>query len=242
MVPYITSKLTPFIYNDFMRPIIGQQKSAFDVRDVMDNQKILLLKLSKGKIGDLNAYLIGMVLVGKILMAALARGDQAKEERKDFYLYIDEFQNFLTESISAILSEARKYGLDLIIAHQFIGQLEETPEIRDAIFGNVGTMCVNRVGVEDAEFLAKEFAPVFTEYDLVNVERFTFNMKLLIDNQVSRPFNMSPIMARRPDDKKLANMIRDLSRYKYGRQRALVDAEIKDRGESTLAGIEGDKI
>ncbi len=242
MVPYITSKLTPFIYNDYMRPIIGQQKSAFDIRDVMDNQKILLLKLSKGKIGDLNAYLIGMVLVGKILMAALARGDQEAGERKDFYLYIDEFQNFLTESISSILSEARKYGLDLIIAHQFIGQLEETKEIRDAIFGNVGTMCVNRVGVEDAEFLAKEFAPVFTEYDLVNVERFTFNMKLLIDNQVSRPFNMSPIQARRPESKKLANMIRDLSRYKYGRKRTLVEAEIQDRRESTLAQIDGDTL
>jgi len=242
MVPYITSKLTPFIYNDYMRPIIGQQKSAFDIRDVMDNQKILLLKLSKGKIGDLNAYLIGMVLVGKILMAALARGDQVKEDRKDFFLYIDEFQNFLTESISSILSEARKYGLDLIIAHQFIGQLEETKEIRDAIFGNVGTMCVNRVGVEDAEFLAKEFAPVFTEYDLVNVERFTFNMKLLIDNQVSRPFNMAPIQARRPENKKLATMIRELSRYKYGRKRSLIEAEIQDRRESTLAGIEGDEL
>jgi len=242
MVPYITSKLTPFIYNDYMRPIIGQQKSAFNIRDVMDNQKILLLKLSKGKIGDLNAYLIGMVLVGKILMAALARGDQSKEDRKDFYLYIDEFQNFLTDSISSILSEARKYGLDLIIAHQFIGQLEETAEIRDAIFGNVGTMCVNRVGIEDAEYLAKEFSPVFTEYDLVNVERFTFNVKLLIDNQASRPFNMSPIVARRPDDKKLANMIRDLSRYKFGRKRSLVEAEILDRRESTLAQIEGGEL
>jgi len=237
MVPYITSKLTPFIYNDYMRPIIGQQKSAFNVREVMDDQKILLLKLSKGKIGDMNAYLIGMVLVGKILMAALARGDMEKGERKDFYLYIDEFQNFLTESISAILSEARKYGLDLIIAHQFIGQLEEMPEIRDAIFGNVGTLCVNRVGVEDAEFLAKEFAPVFTDYDLVNVERFTFNMKLLIDNQASRPFNMQPIQARRPPTRELANMIRELSRYKYGRKRELVEAEIKERREASLEDL-----
>ena len=174
MVPYITSKLTPFIYNDYMRPIIGQQKSCFDVREVMDGQKILLLKLSKGKIGDLNAYLIGMVLVGKILMAALARGDiKDKSQRKDFYLYIDEFQNFLTDSISAILSEARKYALDLIVAHQFIGQLEGKGgdnTIRDAIFGNVGSMFINRIGVEDAEFLAKEMAPVFTEFDLVNVE------------------------------------------------------------------------
>jgi len=239
MVPYITSKLTPFIYNDYMRPIIGQQKSAFNVREVMDSQKILLLKLSKGKIGDLNAYLIGMVLVGKILFAALGRTDMNPADRKDFYLYIDEFQNFLTDSIGAILSEARKYGLDLIIAHQFIGQLSGSPteeKIRDAIFGNVGSLFVNRVGIEDAEFLAKEFAPVFTEYDLVNVEAFTFNAKLLIDNQASKPFNFQPIRAERPPTKELANMIKELSRYKYGRKRALIEAEIQERRDSsTLA-------
>lgn len=237
MVPYITSKLTPFIYNDYMRPIIGQQKSAFNVRDVMDGQKILLLKLSKGKIGDLNAYLIGMVLVGKILMAALARGDMEAKDRKDFYLYIDEFQNFLTDSISAILSEARKYGLDLIIAHQFIGQLTQKGgdnTIRDAIFGNVGSMFINRVGVEDAEFLAKEMAPVFTEYDLVNIEAFTFNCKILIDNQASRPFNFNPMRVRRPKTKELANMVKELSRYKYGRKRELVEAEIAERREATI--------
>lgn len=237
MVPYITSKLTPFIYNDYMRPIIGQQKSAFNVREVMDSGKILLLKLSKGKIGDMNAYLIGMVLVGKILMASLARGDMDAAERKDFYLYIDEFQNFLTDSISAILSEARKYGLNLIIAHQFIGQLTGKGNdtiIRDAIFGNVGSMFINRIGVEDAEFLAKEMAPVFTEYDLVNVEAFTFNCKLLIDNQASRPFNFHPGRARRPETKELANMVRELSRYKYGRKRELIEAEILERRESTI--------
>ncbi len=235
MVPYITSKLTPFIYNDYMRPIIGQQKSAFNVRDVMDGQKILLLKLSKGKIGDLNAYLIGMVLVGKILMAALARGDMPASDRKDFYLYIDEFQNFLTDSISAILSEARKYGLNLIIAHQFIGQLEGKggdTVIRDAIFGNVGTMVAFRIGVEDAEFLAKEFAPVFSTYDLVNVEAFTCNIKMLIDNTASRPFNMKPLMPQRPSKKDLPAMIRELSRYKFGRKRALVEAEILERRDA----------
>lgn len=243
MVPYITSKLTPFIYNDYMRPIIGQQKSAFNVRDVMDGQKILLLKLSKGKIGDLNAYLIGMVLVGKILMAALARGDMEASERKDFYLYIDEFQNFLTDSISAILSEARKYGLNLIIAHQFIGQLEGKggdTVIRDAIFGNVGTMVAFRIGVEDAEFLAKEFAPVFSTYDLVNVEAYTCNIKMLIDNTASRPFNMKPVMPQRPSKKELSGMIRELSRYKYGRKRALVEAEILERRDATTAAMTGE--
>jgi len=241
MVPYITSKLTPFISNDYLRPIIGQQTSAFNVREVMDSQKILLLKLSKGKIGDLNAYLIGMVLVGKILMAALARGDMPASERKDFYLYIDEFQNFLTDSISAILSEARKYGLDLVVAHQFIGQLTGKGgdnTIRDAIFGNVGSMFVNRIGVEDAEFLAKEFTPVFTEYDLVNVEAFSFNAKILIDNQASRPFNFKPVQAQRPPTKELSNMIRELSRYKYGRKKELIEAEILERQRASESDLD----
>ncbi len=237
MVPYITSKLTPFIYNDYMKPIIGQQQSAFTLRDVMDGRKILLLKLSKGKIGDLNAYLIGMVLVGKILMAALSRGDLAAADRKDFYLYIDEFQNFLTDSISAILSEARKYGLDLVIAHQFVGQLEGKAGdtvIRDAIFGNVGSMFVNRVGVEDAEFLAKEFAPTFTQYDLVNVESFTFNAKILIDNQASKPFNFRPLQARKPADKTVAEQIRELSRLRFGRDREIVMEEIALRTKNVV--------
>ncbi|MBI4139026.1 type IV secretion system DNA-binding domain-containing protein [Candidatus Uhrbacteria bacterium] len=231
MVPYITSKLTPFISNDVMRPIIGQQKSAFNVRQVMDEGKILLLNLSKGKLGDINAYLIGMVLVGKILMAALSRTDMEPEKRKDFYLYIDEFQNFLTDSISAILSEARKYGLDLVIAHQFIGQLAQKGDtlIRDAIFGNVGSMMAFRVGPDDAEFLEKEFAPVFGQYDLINVEAFTCNAKILIDNTATRPFNMKPYRAIPGPDKELPAMIRELSRYKYGRKRALVEAEIQER-------------
>lgn len=234
MVPYITSKLTPFISNDIMRPIIGQQKSAFNVRQAMDEGKILLLNLSKGKLGDINAYLIGMVLVGKILMASLSRADMDAAERKDFYLYIDEFQNFLTDSISAILSEARKYGLDLVIAHQFIGQLTQKGDtlIRDAIFGNVGSMMSFRVGPDDAEFLEKEFAPVFNQYDLINVEAFTCNAKILIDNTASRPFNMKPYRAMPPEDKELPAMIRELSRYKYGRKRQLVEAEIQERASA----------
>jgi hypothetical protein len=232
MVPYITSKLTPFIANDIMRPIIGQQNSAFNVRQTMDEGKILLLNLSKGKLGDLNAYLIGMVLVGKILMAALSRTDMEPSKRKDFFLYIDEFQNFLTDSISAILSEARKYGLDLTVAHQFIGQLTEkggSTTIRDAIFGNVGSMAAFRIGTDDAEFLSKEFAPAFGEYDLINVEAFTCNAKILIDNTASRPFNMHPIRPEPPKNKELSDMIRELSRYKYGRRRDLIEAEILER-------------
>lgn len=233
MVPYITSKLATFIYNDYMRPIIGQQKSAFNFYDAMNEQKILLVKLSKGKIGDMNAYLLGMIVVGKILDAALKRSEIPAEERKDFYLYIDEFQNFLTDSISVILSEARKYGLNLVIAHQFIGQLvvgaNRDTKIRDSIFGNVGTIIAFRVGVEDAEFLEKEFLPVFSLYDLVNVEAFTCNLKLLIDNTASRPFNLKPVMPDRPKNKELARMIHELSRYKYGRKRELVEAEMRER-------------
>ncbi|MCR4278712.1 MAG: type IV secretion system DNA-binding domain-containing protein [bacterium] len=231
MVPYITSKLTPFISNDIMRPIIGQQKSAFNIREAMDSQKILLLNLSKGKLGDLNAYLIGMVLVGKILMSALSRTDMKKEDRKDFFLYIDEFQNFLTDSISAILSEARKYGLDLIIAHQFIGQLTESGDstIRDAIFGNVGSMFAFRVGPDDAEFLEKEFAPVFRAHDLINVEAYTCNAKILIDNTATRPFNMKPYRPTSIGDAELPEMIKQLSRYTYGRNRNLVESEIQER-------------
>jgi len=241
MVPYITSKLTPFISNDIMRPIIGQQNSAFNVRKAMDEGKILLLNLSKGKLGDINAYLIGMILVGKILMSALSRTDMDPSKRKDFYLYIDEFQNFLTDSISSILSEARKYGLCLIVAHQYIGQLVKNndTQIRDAIFGNVGTKCVFRVGTEDAEFLEKEFAPTFNMYDLQNVEGLHCLTRLLIDNTVSKPFKMKLNFAPRPGDneRELAAMIRELSRYTFGRKRELVEAEIRER---ILAAEEGE--
>ncbi len=235
MVPYITSKLASFIYNDYMRPIVGQQKSAFNLFDAMNEQKIILMKLSKGKIGDLNAYLLGMIMVGKILDAALKRGDMDPKDRKDFYLYIDEFQNFLTDSISVILSEARKYALNLVIAHQFIGQLttgaSKDTSIRDAIFGNVGSMFAFRIGSEDADFLEKEFAPVFTAYDLINVEAFTCNAKLLIDNTASRPFNMAPQMVRKgtPQEKQRADLIRQLSRQKYGQKRSVVEADIAKR-------------
>jgi len=232
IVPYITSKLTTFISNDMMRPIIGQQKSAFNVREIMDKQKILLVDLPKGTVGEMNAYLLGMILVGKILMAALSRTDMSQEDRKDFYLYIDEFQNFTTNSICQILSEARKYALNLIIAHQYIGQLSkgQDTEIKDAVFGNVGTSIAFKVGVEDSEFLVKEFAPVFNEYDLVNIDKGTAYIKLLVDNSPTRPFSLKtiwPILGiKRPE---IANKIRSLSRLKYGQNAKLVEAEISRR-------------
>jgi len=240
VVPYITSKLTQFVSNEMMRLVIGQQKSAFNFRKVMDEGKILLVKLSKGKIGDMNAYLLGMVLVGRILMAALSRTDMPKEQRKDFYLYIDEFQNFTTDSIAIILSEARKYMLNLIIANQFLGQLVKGQDtrIKDAVFGNVGTMVSFRIGVEDAEFMAKQFAPVFGAYDLINIPKFNCYIKLLIENSVSRAFNMkTPVLD--PGDPEIAKAIIELSRLKYGRNKNLIEEEIKERVNKVEKEMEG---
>ncbi|PJA94136.1 MAG: hypothetical protein CO133_00550, partial [Candidatus Komeilibacteria bacterium CG_4_9_14_3_um_filter_37_5] len=169
MVPYITSKLTPFIANDIMRPIISQQKSSIDFKQIMNEGKILIVNLSKGKLGDINSSLLGMIVVGKLLLTTLSRVDIPEEKRKDFYLYIDEFQNFTTDSIAVILSEARKYKLNLAVAHQYLGQLvkNNNTSIRDAVFGNAGTMVAFRIGVEDAEIFAKQFAPTFDEFDVV---------------------------------------------------------------------------
>lgn len=234
VVPYVTSKLTQFISNDTMRPIIAQQESAFNMRDIMDKRKILLIDLPKGAVGQMNAYLLGMIMVGKILMAALSRTDIPKERRKNFYLYIDEFQNFTTNSITQILSEARKYGLGLIIAHQYIGQMvvNKDTAIKDAVFGNVGTMALFRIGSEDAEFMEKEFSPVFNQFDLINIEMFTTYVKLLINNTASRPFSLRspwPIAGIERDG--IAHRIRSLSRLKYGRDRNIIEAEIMRRAK-----------
>lgn len=226
IAPYITSKLTTFISNDIMRPIISQQKSTFDFREVMDQKKILLVNLSKGKIGEINSHLLGMIIVGKLLMAALSRVDIDEKERKDFYLYIDEFQNFTTDSISQILAEARKYRLALIIAHQFIGQLSD--EISKAVFGNVGSLCAFRVGSEDAEFLEKQFAPEFDASDLINVANYQCFTKLLINNKTSPAFDMKTYPPTE-GSKDMREALKELSRYKYGRDRGIVEAEIKKR-------------
>ncbi|MEK7203296.1 MAG: DUF87 domain-containing protein [Patescibacteria group bacterium] len=233
VVPYITSKLTSFISNDTMRPIIAQQKSSFNLREVMDNKKILLVNLSKGLIGEMNAYLLGMILVGKILISALSRADIPQEKRKDFYLYIDEFQNFTTDSICSILSEARKYSLNLIIAHQYLGQLVKNQDtfIKNAVFGNVGTWILFKIGSEDAEAMVKEFAPIFNQYDLINIEKYTAYVKLLIDNTASRPFSMSTIwpMDNLVKNDNIAKQIKDLSRLKFGQDRNVIEAEILNR-------------
>ncbi len=234
MVPYIASKFDNFIANDIMRPIISQEKSAFNFREVMDNQRILLVNLSKGRLGDINSSLIGLIIVGKLLMAALSRTDTPEEKRKDFYLYIDEFQNVTTDSIATILSEARKYRLDLIITHQFIGQLKE--EIKKAVFGNVGSVVSFRIGSDDAEFMAKQYKPVFSEQDLLNIDNFNCYVKLLIRGQTSPPFSMKTY-APEKGDREIAAAIKEISRTKYGRPREEVEKEIIERHQKPIEVI-----
>lgn len=231
MVPYITSKLTTFISNDMMRPIIAQQKSTINFRKIMDTKKILLINLSKGKIGEINARLLGMVVVGKILMNALSRVDTPEDQRVDFYLYLDEFQNVTTNSIAQILSEARKYHLCLVLAHQFIAQLKE--EISKAVFGNVGSMMIFRVGPEDAEFLEKNFVPVFSKQDLVNVDNYNGFARILINNVLTKPFNVATYPPTK-GDQELANAFKELARLKYGRDRSIVEREILEKAKLKL--------
>lgn len=227
MLSYVISKLGRFISNEVVRNIIGQAHSSFDVREIMDQRKILLCNLSKGLLGDINSDLLGFVLVSKIQIAALGRADVSEEERTDFYLYLDEFQNFTTDSIATILSEARKYRLNLNLTHQFIEQLEE--RIREAVFGNVGTIISYRVGVKDAEFLVKQFQPVFSEYDLVNIERFSAVVRLLVNNTPQRPFSLRVSPPPTGGDVQGREHIRELSRQCYGRPRPAVEAEILQR-------------
>jgi len=238
MVPYITSKLTPFLSNDMMRPIISQQKSTIDFREIMDGQKILLINLSKGKIGEINSHLLGMIIVGKLLMAALGRVDMPEDQRKDFYMYIDEFQNVTTDSIAQILSEARKYRLGLILAHQFIGQLSEN--ISKAVFGNVGSIAAYRVGPEDADFLQKQFEPVFTSQDLINVDNYNYFGRLLLNGISTTPFNISaPFPTEGNQD--IVEPIKELSRLKYGRDRDVIEQEVVRRSIVAKAPEQPDK-
>ncbi|MEK9182193.1 MAG: TraM recognition domain-containing protein [Patescibacteria group bacterium] len=228
IVPYITSKFDIFLANDIMRPIIAQEKSSFNFREIMDNKKILLVNLAKGRLGDINANLIGLILVGKILMSALSRVDSLDKDLPPFYLYIDEFQNITTNSISTILSEARKYKLSLSMAHQFIAQLEEG--IKDSVFGNVGSMAVFRVGAEDAEFLEKQFAPVFTAKDLMNIDNRNAYLKMLSNGRPVRPFNIETITPSAGDKENIAKL-KELSYLKFGRDRASVEEEVAKKYE-----------
>lgn len=237
MIPYFAAKFGQFVTNTMMRNIIGQTKSAFDFAKVMQEGKILLMNLSKGSTGEINSRLLGLIIVQKIQMAALKREKLPKDQRRDFFLYIDEFQNYVTDSIQVILSEARKYRLSLNMAHQYLGQLEEGgtsskkgTNLKDAIFGNVGSMMAYKIGAQDAEFMGKEMAPVFSDQDLINIDKFKAVMKLSIDTQPSRPFSIIPLNPYTEEgDKEAAEAYKQLSRLKFGRDRDYVEREILRR-------------
>ena len=223
VAPYITSKFDVFLANDIMRPIVAQEKSAFDFRQIMDSKKIFLANLSKGRLGDRNTALLGLILVSKFLQAAFSRVD-TRETLPTYYLYIDEFQNFATPSISTILSEARKYKLSLTVAHQFIAQLEE--DIRDAVIGNVGTKIAMRIGTTDAEFLEKQFAPAFSAQDLENLPNRTGVAAVLVNGTPARPFTIETVNLPTFDYAGL-DELKELSYMTYGKPREEVEAEIR---------------
>lgn len=233
VLDYTVSKFGRFVTNKMIRNIIGQSQSSFDLREVMDNGKILIMNLSKGRIGDENSNFLGLILVPKILAAAMSRANIPMEERRDFYLYVDEFQNFATETFAEILAEARKYRLNLVVANQFIGQIGE--ELKNAVFGNVGTMIAYRVGVTDANFLQHEYAPIFSEADLVNVDIFNAYVKTIVNGEPMIPFSMNT----RPNFEKwktltnpqIGQAIRELSRLKYGRDVETVERQLTERAK-----------
>lgn len=226
IVPYIVSKFDVFTANDYMRPIIGQQVSTLNFREIMDTKKILLVNLAKGRIGEINANLIGMILVGKFLMAALSRVDDPTKSFPPFYLHMDEFQNITTNSISAILSEARKYKLGLTIAHQFIAQLDEG--IKDAVFGNVGSIVSFRVGQEDAAFLENQFQPTFTASDIMKIPNRNAYARILANGVPTKPFSIATMAPPVTDDSRVQRYIAH-STQRFGRPRDEVEAEIRAR-------------
>ncbi len=236
MLNYFTSKFGRFMTNDMMRNILGQTKSAFDFRDVMDNNKILICNLSKGLIGEINAFLLGMIIVSKIAMGAFSRQDIAEEERTPFFLYVDEFQNFITEVFATILSESRKYKLSLNITNQYIAQLDD--KIRDAVIGNAGTLIAFRIGAADAEFLVKEFDPLQID-DMTTIDKYNFYAKMLIDGAPTRPFNAQSNPPDKGENAKLGAAIAELSRLKFGKHKDIVDAEIRDRSKVDKIDLPG---
>ena len=230
----IQNKVGQFLSSSLVRNIISQTQSTINMRDIMDNKKIFIVNLAKGKIGEDYSALLGAMLITKIQLAAMGRADIPEEERKDFYLYVDEFQNFATESFAGILSEARKYRLNLIVAHQYIGQLEE--EVRDAIFGNVGTLISFRVGAADAEWLEKEYEPVFMMNDLVNLAKYDIYLKLMINGVTGDAFSASTLPPGDVVEKSNAEKIIKVSRERYSNKREVVEDKI-----SRWSGMEDDK-
>ena len=226
---WVVSKFGPFMSNTMMRNIMGQRKSGFNLRDVMDGNKILLVNLSKGKMGELNSKLLGMIFVMKFQVAAMSRADMPEEQRKDFSLFVDEFQNFATESFESILSEARKYRLNLVLGNQFMTQL--TDKIREAIIGNVGTVVSGRIGVTDAELMVKKFQPVFDAEDLTKLPNYQSIASVMINGMPSAPFSMSLLPPMTQTNPQLADAMKRLSATKYGFNRAVVEKEIFTRLE-----------
>lgn len=223
----IQNKVGQFISNPLIRNIIGQTVSTIDMRKVMDEGKILILNLSKGKIGEDNSALLGALLITKLQLAAMSRVDTPEEGRRDFFLYVDEFQNFATESFVNILSEARKYRLSLILAHQYIAQLTKPDErVRDAVFGNIGTIVVFRVGADDAEFLEREFAPEFTIGDLVDLTKYHIYLKLMVDGLTSRPFSAHTLPPIPKPKISYKEKIIKVSRERYGKSRRIIEEKI----------------
>ena len=234
MLGYFVSKFDHFVTDVTIRNIIGQSKSAFQFRDAMDNKKIVLINLAKGRLGEENASFLGLLLIPKILTAAMSRHNQPESKRTDFFLYVDEFQNFATTDFVQILSESRKFRLNLILANQYLEQIPKP--IRDAIFGNVGSLGSFRVGDEDAAFLEFHFKPVFSKYDLANNLVGNLYVKLLIDGAPSLPFSMAldwGEVTKIPRSDKIKQLITKLSRIRYGEDRTVVEQDIARRSHLT---------
>jgi hypothetical protein len=228
----ILNKVGQFVANSLIRNVIGQPKSSFSIRDAMDNKKILLINLSTGRVGETNASLMGSLMITAIQLAAMSRADMPEDDRTDFYLYVDEFQNFATESFKNILSEARKYHLNLTVAHQYIAQMEDSG-VREAIFGNVGTMITFRVGAEDADVLAKEFSPPFEVEDLVNLERQNLYIKMTVGGKAESAFSARTLTVHN-EETGYADEIIKKSREKYTRPKELVEREVVDWSDSGI--------
>jgi flagellar basal body-associated protein FliL len=248
MVPYITSKLAPFVQNDFIRPMIGQAQSAINFRRAMDNKKIILVKLEKGLIGETSGYLLGMVIIGQILLAGMGRNDGLKynedgttseiasSEREPFFVYIDEMQNFLFDAIPKALEEIRKYKIGFCLANQFVKQVisKGDERIKDSIMANTGSKFIFRCSPEDAEYLVKEFEPTLTASDLMNPERYTANTRILVNGEKTRPFNIAPVDLSPNTDSEMKKLLLELTKEKYGKSLESIKKDIKDRQEKYL--------
>ncbi|PIR82138.1 hypothetical protein COU20_04030 [Candidatus Kaiserbacteria bacterium CG10_big_fil_rev_8_21_14_0_10_59_10] len=225
MLNYFMSKFGPFMNNALMRNILGHRVNSFEFDKLMDNRNILLVNLSKGKIGEINAHMLGLILVSRLQAAVLKRANQGGAYRTPFYLYVDEFQNFTTDTFASLLSESRKYGLGMHLAHQYLGQLPDP--IRDSIFGNVGTFVAFEVGIEDAQLLAKEFAPI-TDLDLISLPRFNFYIKLMIDGKTSSSFSGTSLPPEQvAGTRNMKEKVIALTRLAYGWPRLLTEETIR---------------